>query len=98
LDGSGWRTHLAKHGGQRPWLRAAGGQQPKRLRRVSGQCSGANRTGHLDNALAMAAGGAPAGRLARRQQDPRGDVTTLHGDGGAGKTDIALRLAANVAR
>ena len=28
----------------------------------------------------------------------RGDVTTLHGDGGAGKTDIALRLAANVAR
>jgi RecA-family ATPase len=29
---------------------------------------------------------------------PRGDVTTLHGDGGAGKTDIALRLAANVAR
>jgi AAA domain len=29
---------------------------------------------------------------------PRGDVTTLHGDGGAGKTDVALRLAANVAR
>jgi RecA-family ATPase len=29
---------------------------------------------------------------------PRGDVTTLHGDGGAGKTDIAIRLAANVAR
>ena len=29
---------------------------------------------------------------------PHGDVTTLHGDGGAGKTDIALRLAANVAR
>jgi RecA-family ATPase len=29
---------------------------------------------------------------------PRGDVTTLHGDGGAGKTDIALRLAAKVAR
>jgi RecA-family ATPase len=29
---------------------------------------------------------------------PRGDVTTLHGDGGAGKTDIALRLAADVAR
>jgi RecA-family ATPase len=29
---------------------------------------------------------------------PRGDVTTLHGDGGAGKTDIALRLGANVAR
>ena len=28
----------------------------------------------------------------------RGDVTTLHGDGGAGKTDIALRLAANVER
>ena len=25
-------------------------------------------------------------------------MTTLHGDGGAGKTDIALRLAANVAR
>jgi RecA-family ATPase len=32
------------------------------------------------------------------QRIPRGDVTTLHGDGGAGKTDIALRLAANVAR
>ena len=29
---------------------------------------------------------------------PSGDVTTLHGDGGAGKTDIAIRLAANVAR
>jgi RecA-family ATPase len=29
---------------------------------------------------------------------PRGDVTTLHGDGGAGKTDIALRLGANIAR
>jgi hypothetical protein len=29
---------------------------------------------------------------------PRGDVTTLSGDGGAGKTDIALQLAANVAR
>lgn len=29
---------------------------------------------------------------------PRGDVTTLHGDGGAGKTDIALTLGANVAR
>jgi len=29
---------------------------------------------------------------------PRGDVTTLHGDGGAGKTDIALRLGADVAR
>jgi RecA-family ATPase len=29
---------------------------------------------------------------------PRGDVTTLHGDGGTGKTDIAIRLAANVAR
>jgi RecA-family ATPase len=29
---------------------------------------------------------------------PRGDLTTLHGDGGAGKTDIAIRLAANVAR
>lgn len=29
---------------------------------------------------------------------PRGDVTTLHGDGGAGKTDIALRLAANCGR
>jgi RecA-family ATPase len=29
---------------------------------------------------------------------PRGDVTTLHGDGGAGKTDITLRLFANVAR
>jgi RecA-family ATPase len=32
------------------------------------------------------------------QRIPRGDVTTLHGDGGAGKTDVALRLAANVAR
>ena len=29
---------------------------------------------------------------------PRGDVTTLHGDGGTGKTDIAIRLAANIAR
>jgi RecA-family ATPase len=29
---------------------------------------------------------------------PRGDVTTLHGDGGAGKTDITLRLFANAAR
>jgi RecA-family ATPase len=29
---------------------------------------------------------------------PRGDVTSLHGDGGTGKTDIAIRLAANVAR
>lgn len=29
---------------------------------------------------------------------PRGDVTTLHGDGGAGKTDIALQLAEGVAR
>jgi RecA-family ATPase len=29
---------------------------------------------------------------------PRGEVTTLHGDGGAGKTDIAIGLAANVAR
>jgi RecA-family ATPase len=29
---------------------------------------------------------------------PRGDVTTLHGDGGTGKTDIATLLAANVAR
>ena len=33
-----------------------------------------------------------------RDRIPRGDVTTLQGDGGAGKTDIALRLAANVAR
>ena len=32
------------------------------------------------------------------QRIPRGDVTTLHGDGGAGKTDIALQLAANVVR
>jgi len=32
------------------------------------------------------------------QRIPRGDVTTLHGDGGAGKTDIATTLAANVAR
>lgn len=31
-------------------------------------------------------------------QIPRGEVTTLHGDGGSGKTDIALRLAANVVR
>jgi RecA-family ATPase len=29
---------------------------------------------------------------------PRGDVTALHGDGGAGKTDIATLLAANCAR
>ena len=40
---------------------------------------------------------APVDWLARGRI-PRGDVTTLHGDGGAGKTDIALRLAANVAR
>jgi RecA-family ATPase len=32
------------------------------------------------------------------QRIPRGDITTLHGDGAAGKTDIALRLAANIAR
>jgi hypothetical protein len=32
------------------------------------------------------------------QRIPRGDVTTLHGDGGAGKTDVALQLAANCAR
>jgi hypothetical protein len=32
------------------------------------------------------------------QRIPRGDVSTLHGDGGAGKTDIALQLAANLAR
>ena len=29
---------------------------------------------------------------------PRGEVTTLHGDGGTGKTDIACQLLANVAR
>lgn len=29
---------------------------------------------------------------------PRGDVTTLHGDGGAGKTDIAMQLAEGCAR
>lgn len=29
---------------------------------------------------------------------PRGDVTTLHGDGGAGKTDIATQLAETCAR
>jgi RecA-family ATPase len=29
---------------------------------------------------------------------PRGDVTTLHGDGGAGKTDIACQLAEGTAR
>src|SRR3954463_10374863 len=29
---------------------------------------------------------------------PRGDVTTLHGDGGAGKTDIACQLAEACAR
>jgi RecA-family ATPase len=29
---------------------------------------------------------------------PRGDVTTLHGDGGAGKTDIALQLAEGCSR
>lgn len=28
------------------------------------------------------------------QRIPRGDVTSLHGDGGAGKTDIAIQLAA----
>ena len=32
------------------------------------------------------------------QRIPRGDVTTLHGDGGAGKTDSGLQLAANIAR
>jgi RecA-family ATPase len=32
------------------------------------------------------------------QRLPRGDVTTLHGDGGAGKTDIMLQLAANCTR
>ena len=32
------------------------------------------------------------------QRIPRGDVTTLSGDGGLGKTDLALRLAANVSR
>jgi RecA-family ATPase len=35
---------------------------------------------------------AVAGRI------PRGDVTTLHGDGGTGKTDITTLLVANVAR
>ena len=29
---------------------------------------------------------------------PRGDVTTLHGDGGAGKTDITLQLAEGIVR
>lgn len=29
---------------------------------------------------------------------PRGDVTTLHGDGGAGKTDVACQLAEGCAR
>ncbi len=29
---------------------------------------------------------------------PRGDVTTLHGDGGAGKTDLAIQLATGCAR
>jgi RecA-family ATPase len=29
---------------------------------------------------------------------PRGDVTTLHGDGGAGKTDITLQLAESIVR
>jgi RecA-family ATPase len=29
---------------------------------------------------------------------PRGEVTTLHGDGGAGKTDLATQLAAGCAR
>lgn len=32
------------------------------------------------------------------QRIPRGDVTTLHGDGGAGKTDLSLQLAEGVAR
>jgi RecA-family ATPase len=32
------------------------------------------------------------------QRIPRGDVSTMHGDGGAGKTDIVLQLAANCAR
>jgi RecA-family ATPase len=32
------------------------------------------------------------------QRIPRGDVTTAHGDGGAGKTDIALQLGESVAR
>jgi RecA-family ATPase len=32
------------------------------------------------------------------QKISRGDVATLHGDGGAGKTDIALQLAENCAR
>ena len=32
------------------------------------------------------------------QRIPRGDVSTLHGDGGSGKTDVALQLAANCAR
>lgn len=32
------------------------------------------------------------------QRIPRGDVTTLHGDGGAGKTDIACQLAEGCAR
>ncbi|MGP0083605.1 MAG: AAA family ATPase [Steroidobacteraceae bacterium] len=32
------------------------------------------------------------------QRIPRGDVTTLHGDGGAGKTDLALQLAAGCVR
>ena len=61
------------------------------------------------NAAIMPAAFVTPRRLARRGRRrpsiglsaariPRGDVTTLHGDGGAGKTDIALRLAANVAR
>ena len=29
------------------------------------------------------------------QRIPRGDVSALHGDGGSGKTDVALQLAAN---
>jgi RecA-family ATPase len=32
------------------------------------------------------------------QRIPRGDVTTLHGDGGAGKTDLSIQLAEGVAR
>jgi RecA-family ATPase len=32
------------------------------------------------------------------QRIPRGDVTTLHGDGGAGKTDLSIQLAEAVAR
>ncbi|SHH16821.1 RecA-family ATPase [Bradyrhizobium erythrophlei] len=43
-------------------------------------------------------GAPPAVDWLANQRIPRGDVTTLHGDGGAGKTDIACQLAEACAR